>query len=384
MKHTEDDLIRVSHEAAMWLLRLEEDESVQTRAEFDRWIRQGPVYLEEFYFAQMMFAELDRLDSSFRLGLVHSLDSVVEFPSSSTNSVSPQCPAFDEQQKPFGLKTRATHAKPSWMQPGWLWGLAASIVIAVALLSAVVPSRSVYATETGSQESIKLEDGSVIHLNTNSKAAVRFSNAVREVRLLRGEALFDVAHDATRPFIVVSGDVRLRAVGTRFNVYQRGADQTRVSVLDGIVQVSVRAECSELTLPCSEEDLVSAPSPVGTSVPRQGSRGVIRLAAGDEAAIVGSKIVKEMKPDVARAVAWRARRLVFSGNSIAEIANEFNRYSKRQIRVEGQLIRERRMTAVFDADDPSPLIDFLTSDPAVEVIRGQREILIRPRERPES
>lgn len=384
MKHTEDDLIRVSHEAAMWLLRLEEDESVQTRAEFDRWIRQGPVYLEEFYFAQMMFAELDRLDSSFRLGLVHSLDSVVEFPSSSTNSVSPQCPAFDEQQKPFGLKTRATHAKASWMQPGWLWGLAASIVIAVALLSAVVPSRSVYATETGSQESIKLEDGSVIHLNTNSKAAVRFSNAVREVRLLRGEALFDVAHDATRPFIVVSGDVRLRAVGTRFNVYQRGADQTRVSVLDGIVQVSVRAECSELTLPCSEEDLVSAPSPVGTSVPRQGSRGVIRLAAGDEAAIVGSKIVKEMKPDVARAVAWRARRLVFSGNSIAEIANEFNRYSKRQIRVEGQLIRERRMTAVFDADDPSPLIDFLTSDPAVEVIRGQREILIRPRERPES
>jgi ferric-dicitrate binding protein FerR (iron transport regulator) len=446
MTRSQQDLTRISEEAATWLLRLQEEDSPQTRAEFDKWIRQGPGHLQEFLLAQMMFAELDRLDSTFDPGSFNATDgSVVEFPRAAEGRGDELLEREEETPK----------QRRKWV---WVSALAASLILAVGLMMAPWPLGSqIYSTKIGSQEAIKLDDGSVIYLNTSSKAQVHFSKNLREVRLLEGEALFTVAHDAGRPFIVVTDTARVRAIGTQFNVYRTGTDATRVSVIDGVVQVTAvspglagplasspsvgeaagegpsgrslpqatrgggeprlgggepaqtrqsaqAGESAQTREPAQTRESAQAgesahtgePAPTGGKPALTGGEGAlapstistaeagsaegsIRLSAGDEVAVIGTKIVKTAAPDVERAVAWRARRLVFPGNPISEIADELNRYSVRQIRVEGEEIRSRKMTSVFDADDPSTMIRFLSRDPNVEVIHSDTEILIRPR-----
>lgn len=365
MKRTQQDLTRVSEEAAAWLLRLQTEDSPETRAEFDRWIRQGAGNLEEFLFAQMMLSELDRLDSSFNPGSFARDDSVVEFPNVASPAPSP---AHGENHSEE-TETSEEAASPRRRWP-WISALAAALVLATGLWVTPWPLGSnIYSTKVGSQEAIKLDDGSIIHLNTHSKAQVHFSKDVREVRLLQGEALFTVAHDAGRPFIVVTDTARVRAIGTQFNVYRSGTDQTKVSVIEGVVQVTGKASSGNVAPTPSQNDRTAGAEALSS----------VRLAAGDEAAVVGARVVKAEAPAVERAVAWRSRRLMFEGNPVAEIAEEFNRYNARQIRVEGEELRARKMTGVFDADDPSTMIRFISRDANVEVITNENEILIRPR-----
>jgi transmembrane sensor len=221
----------------------------------------------------------------------------------------------------------------------------------------------IYATEVGDQKAIKLSDGSVVNLNTESKVEVRYSEHERTIRLITGEALFAVEKDPDRPFVVITDNARIRAVGTQFDVYRSSQAQTRVAVLNGVVQVSESAPASKN-------------APVGGEPP-------VRLAAGDEAEVGtsgGMEIVRNVTPDVQRSVAWRARRLVFPGTAVSDIADEFNRYNRVRIRVEGDALRHRRMSGVFDADDPTPLITFLSSDPNVTVTRRAGEVLIQSRD----
>jgi transmembrane sensor len=230
----------------------------------------------------------------------------------------------------------------------------AAVVAGWWLVTTLAPSAEVYATRVGDQKSIALSDGSVLDLNTESRARVQFSAGGRDVLLLEGEALFTVAHDANRPFRVHSGDVVVQAIGTRFNVYRTG-ETTKVAVVEGVVQLSAGSGSGEE------------------------SRGGARLAAGEEAQVAHGRIVKTPTPDIHRAVAWKARQLVFQGDRVEDVVREFNRYSARPIRVEGETIRARRMSGVFDANDPSPLIQFLSRNPDVEVVRSEKEVLIRPR-----
>ena len=88
----------------------------------------------------------------------------------------------------------------------------------------------------GEQKTVRLTDGSVLQLNTRSQARVAYTDGVREIEL-KGEALFTVAKDMHRPFLVRTHDATVRALGTRFNVYEQGT-ATRVAVLEGRVRVS--------------------------------------------------------------------------------------------------------------------------------------------------
>ncbi len=78
-----------------------------------------------------------------------------------------------------------------------------------------------YATGIGEQRSIVLADGSTVDLNSRSKIRIRFSSERRGVELIEGQALFKVAKDHARPFVVDSDGTRVRAVGTQFDVYRK-------------------------------------------------------------------------------------------------------------------------------------------------------------------
>jgi transmembrane sensor len=361
-KRQDESRVRdVAEEAAYWLHRLEHEDSPALRAEFDKWVRQAPIHLEEFLFAQAMWQELSKVDSSFPVEPDVAAESVVPFPGSSPRPSASLTPSpRDGDGK--GEAVAETSSSPKREIPRrrrWLFGLAASlagVLLGTVLVVRFVWNLGVYATPVGVQATVKLDDGSVIFLNTSSRVKVEYSTDRRAVRLFEGEALFTVAKDSSRPFFVLTDNAEVRAVGTQFSVYRSSSTATSVAVLEGAVEVSVPKK-----VPASEE-----------VVPKI-------LAAGDEATVERAQVLKAVKPNVQRAVAWRSRQLIFSGDQVAEIVAEFNRYNRRQIRVEGDEIRDRQLSGLFDADDPSPVVRFLERDPQIEVVETEDAILIRPR-----
>src|SRR5690606_37574017 len=98
-----------------------------------------------------------------------------------------------------------------------------------------------YNTRLGELKVAPLADGSVMTLNTASRVVVDFTETRRVVRLLEGESLFDVAKDASRPFLVEAGGTEVRAVGTSFTVRRLGDAPVQVLVREGVVEVSRHA-----------------------------------------------------------------------------------------------------------------------------------------------
>src|SRR5262249_12314782 len=152
-------------------------------------------------------------------------------------------------------------------------------------------------------------DGSAIELNGDSKVHVGFDGRFRDVKLLRGEALFQVAKDVKRPFIVSSGSLQVRVVGTAFNIdcKRRG---TLVTVLDGAVAMETQGK-------------------------REQPQHAIALSAGEQALVTRETITKVEAADTSAAVAWRQKQLVFEDTPLEEVAEEFNRYNIRRLVVEG-------------------------------------------------
>lgn len=102
-----------------------------------------------------------------------------------------------------------------------------------------------YTTKTGQQDTVKLPDGSVAHLNTRTQIRWRGRGEERHVDLVYGEALFDVVHDEKRPFVVRLDGSEIRVLGTRFNVYRKDVGDVVVTVLEGVVEVRGNAHGEE-------------------------------------------------------------------------------------------------------------------------------------------
>ena len=196
----------------------------------------------------------------------------------------------------------------------------------------------------------------------------QFTENEREVTLLKGEAMFEVAKDPARPFRVRLGSVIVEANGTRFNVYRR-EDATTVTVEEGRVSVTTNEDDrTAFDLPAQGLDGVS-----------EQHVAVLVLKAGEEArAFSDGDLVKIEKPDFEKSTAWRERRLVFRSDSLETVAEEFNRYNRRRIDIQVRPKDSRNITGTFDADDPEAFVAFLEKDASLSVIRYEERIVVRP------
>ena len=208
---------------------------------------------------------------------------------------------------------------------------------------------------------LTLPDGSLIRMNVETTLQYAYSPAERRIELSAGEAVFKVAHDASRPLVVHTPTANIRAVGTEFNVSQRPGQATVVSVLDGRVQVTTHP---------SQATGSAEPSPITES-----------LGIGEEAQVTNGRIEKRAHPDVAKTVAWREGRLYFDEMPLDEIVREFNRYgSPVKLKVEGIAPGSHRFGGTFNADDPASLADILEQQDDLIVERRPGAILIHPRQ----
>jgi transmembrane sensor len=211
-----------------------------------------------------------------------------------------------------------------------------------------------YETATGEQRVVALTDGSRVALNTGTRIGVELGSHERLVRLERGEALFEVARDAQRPFIVNAATGYARAVGTRFNV-QVDAGAVTVVVLEGRVEV--------------------APSPAERV-------HAARLTAGESAAFVASGSLAAAAPErasIERIAAWRDGKLRFDAWPLEQAIAEHNRYAHKPIVIDGNVPDDVKVSGVFRIGDTQALLGALQELLDVTVVdAGESFSLVMP------
>jgi transmembrane sensor len=212
-----------------------------------------------------------------------------------------------------------------------------------------------------------LADGSQIELNGDAQVRVEYSPAIRRVTILRGEAHFAVAHDTARPFVVIAGEVAVRAVGTAFAVRLAPGD-VNVLVTDGRVAVD-RATADPIAAPVQPLAFVS-----------KGAR--VAVAPADLAPHAPAPAVVEVTaPELAAQLAWRVPRLEFNDTPLRDAVALFNRHGTVRLALGAPALGELRVSGIVRADNTAALLQLLRSDYGVEAQpRGEREfVLSRPR-----
>ncbi|WP_129774478.1 FecR family protein [Peristeroidobacter soli] len=338
---------RIQEEAAEWLVTLRDGGGdAEERAEFAAWIAKSPAHVRAYLELSTVWTDAAALDAQRRV----DIDALIASAELSSNVVTlagtPAAPSVP--------------SKPQARRIGWPQRLAACVAI-VCISVAIVwwqgTQALTYTTGIGEQRLLTLSDGSRVELNARSRIRVRFSEQERLVELLEGQGMFQVAKNPLRPFIVHSGHTRVRAVGTQFDVYRRSSG-TLVTVLEGKVEV------------------------------RAGSAGAVErsvdsvssLGAGEQVIVVADRINHPEGTNVAAATAWTQRQLVFDAATLAEVADEFNRYNLRQLVIRDAALKGFLISGVFSSTEPASLLSFLRQQPDFQVQETDTEIRISRRE----
>lgn len=184
-----------------------------------------------------------------------------------------------------------------------------------------------YATAVGEQQSTTLSDGSTIHLNTNTRLSVQYSDEQRLLTLSQGEAFFDVNKDPARPFVVQIPGGSVTAVGTAFNI-EIDPQRTLVTVTEGVIRVQER---NNSALPAQQ------------LLARQSDGVAVHPVKGLE---------RTDESDLEDVTAWRQQNLIFQNASLAQVVAELNRYSDRKIKIADASLAYEEINGVFKLDKP--------------------------------
>ncbi len=232
---------------------------------------------------------------------------------------------LQEQAAPVAARAPLRNTRRAWLAGAG--AAAASLAVTSLYLGAMRPVP--HATRKGEQKVVSLDDGSVITLNSGTRLQVRYGRRRRDIHLLEGEALFDVASDRDRPFVVRAREADVRAVGTSFTVSNLSSAPVEVLVREGVVEVS-RADRPQ-----------HPAARVGAN-----SRAVLSRDTG--AVAVAHLDETELQSDLA----WTEGRLVFRSETLAAAAAQFGRYSDIGIVVVDPDLGAEKVAGVFNATDP--------------------------------
>jgi transmembrane sensor len=296
-------------QAGLWWTRLREPQlSPQDLAQWLDWCQQHPANLQAFERIEALGGQLSALASSTRAGLVREL--------------------LAEEVPRRRLRRR------------WLWPAAASIVLAAGLAAWAtqwrpltgaahgVEAARVYATHKSESREVNLADGSHVAIGADSDLSVGYSDSGRNLELGKGEAYFEVEHDAQRPFIVRAGRLAVIAIGTAFNIRKTG-ERVEVTVTRGVVDVQDRRSGSAAT----------------AAQPR---KGAIRVPAGQRVvAEAGDAEFKVRAADEAATLSWRSGSMAFLDEDLAFVVANLNRYTQHEVVIADPVVARLRFTGTL-------------------------------------
>lgn len=234
---------------------------------------------------------------------------------------------------------------PALSRAPWARGLAAAAIMGLVVTGTMtIGGGTAYATAIGERRVVVLSDNSRIELNTDSKVVVRYRKGVREVTLVRGEAVFEAAKDA-RPFVIKAADAVMQADASTEMAVRLRSDGAAVTVRKGVVDLDPR--------PSEGQDDVRLKAGVAAIYSSAGSR---------------SQVVSESEID--RSLAWRQGAIALNGQSLEQAAAEFNRYNKQQIHIADPSISGLRLAGYFQTTEPKSFVNAVTSAFPVRASEG--------------
>lgn len=306
-------------EAADWVVRLQADDLTEADARaFDAWLQASPAHVRAYDAALAVWDEFDAAGPEVERAL------------------------------------KAVRVRP---QPSRRFYLAAGAVAAAAAVAVVVAPGwrpeappAGYATATGEHRTVALADGSTIELNAGTRLSVALGRHERRVVLDEGQAVFDVAADPRRPFVIAAGDRMVRVVGTQFDVRRRDG-RLSVTVAEGVVEVRPADEAAGRAfrlLPGQRLDHVEG-SPEA------------RVAAAAPEEVLG----------------WRSGRLVYRDHPLGEVVADLNQQFPTPIRLEDPSLAATPISGVLILDDQDAVIRRLALLVSVSAVRSGDGVTLR-------
>jgi transmembrane sensor len=359
---------QIIDEASEWFVTMREPHvSAEDREAFSEWLRASPVHVGAYLDAARVWADASQIDKTFVADPADTEPSnVIALPTEGAGYEPWESRADAERETALQRGRRAVKSRRPVMAVA-----AAILLLALAGAGAWLyhERAPTYVTDIGEQRTITLQDGSVVRLNSRSELAVRMSPELREIELISGQALFDVAHDTARPFLVHSGNSVIRAVGTRFDVNRRQSGTT-VTVIEGRVRLDNESRETEAHVAASQPDTS------GSAL----SEHEIYLSAGEQMRVVATGAMERTpKPNTAAAISWLQQELIFEGQPLADVVEEFNRYTRTQIVLSDGSVGDLRINAVFHTTNPDSLLRFISRYEDVQIDRTGKEIRISRR-----
>jgi len=299
----------IQAEAEVWFVRLRAyDCSAHERRAFEAWLAAAAEHADAYSETQRFWDSLDLL------------------------------PHERDARRRHG-QAGGTEALPGYGS-ALVWGGALAVAAAAACVAFGVrstwPGRSMtasrdYSTAPGEQRELTLEDGSHLTLNTDTRVRVRVEGGSREVELMRGEALFDVAHEPGHPFHVRSGDITIADLGTSFDIRSDAAD-TWITLISGRATVT-----------------------------RDRDGAAVELAPGDQFISSATTWRKQTVADLAMVTDWSSGHLVFRAAPLRDVVAKVNRYGPPRLVIVDDSLGMLQISGDFRIGDTDALLHALQS-----------------------
>ncbi|MCF6215496.1 MAG: FecR family protein [Emcibacter sp.] len=298
----------IANEAAEWFLKLQANDLSETEyLKWQKWHMENDANKQAFSKAEDCWNALDNI-TDVTLESLKAEQNIIPLSSAKSGR---------RRFMPHNIKR---HIKLAG-------SIAAALVIALSIglsyqdFIAVSPDATTYQTARAEHKVINLDDGSKISLGARSIVNVDYSPMARRITLVRGEAVFDVSKDKTRPFIVKTGNGTVTAIGTKFNI--RANDKNIiVTVLEGVVEVNPYL---------ANDNIDRAPLP--------------RVGAGKAVSYRSDGFISEVvKSNVEAAVSWERGLLIRVNTPLANVIEDVNRYSSREIIIGDPALNDIRFT----------------------------------------
>jgi len=380
---------KIKEEAANWLLKIEEKSplSPQESTELKEWVATSDIHRSVIIRMSQTWNNMDVLAAMRVAPERTSRFSLTKF------------------KALLGSKILTTLFKPNDRTTAQgssilfkLSSVSACLVVCLLMFNVMVnedvnSQANYYVTDIGEYQKHTLEDGSTLWLNSNSKVKVDYSNNYRRIALLTGEAHFEVEKDASRPFEVYANNRLVRALGTAFSV-QKLKDSIEVVVSEGTVELAIVDE----VLVLKPDDILTAKDIESNkeeqtvainNEPAKVAKHLGKLSAGQSMSIPmvssariegeDNHVVYLDKGEVGRKLSWLDGKLVFAGETLAEVVTEISRHTSIKINIPDPELRTLRIGGHFETGETEKLFNILESGFGIKVnkIDGEHVELLR-------
>lgn len=216
------------------------------------------------------------------------------------------------------------------------------------------PKDHTFATPIGGHKIVTLADGSSVELNTDTIVRTNLSANHRAAVFEKGEAYFQIAHDAAHPFKIAIGSRQITVLGTKFSI-RKDQDAIRVVLFDGRIQFASTIVDPNLTSP---QSVVLRPGDVLVATARAIS------------------VTRKAKADLANSLDWRRGLLVFNHTPLFDVASEYNRYNQQKIVIADAATARLKMSGTMPTNDIAEFTSIARKVFGLRVRSNEDEVLI--------